>query len=76
MRDRDLILVLKRNPQVFQQKNSLDKVLETKHFSEPILYAIFCGTLQNTTKHMHHSPEGCERHSWRLSISLHAEKVA
>lgn len=26
---------LKRNPQVFQQNNSLDKLLETKHYSEP-----------------------------------------
>lgn len=35
MGDGDLIFSLKRNPQVFQWKNSLDKMLETKHYSEP-----------------------------------------
>lgn len=34
MGDGDLIFGLKRNPQVFQQKNNLDKLLETKNYSE------------------------------------------
>lgn len=34
MGDGDFIFGSKRNPQVFQQKNNLDK-LETKHYSEP-----------------------------------------
>lgn len=54
MGDGDLILGLKRNPQVFQQKNSLDKVLETKRYNEPgltqfsvELFAVHYKILQN-----------------------------